>query len=195
LTTPAGKPGLTVSSSAIIPHLNANLLQGYAAANLNRVGASSNETLFGLDSTETDGTVTITVPIKGFVKLEATFLASDVFAGSRCSLCVLEARLHDVTANTDSPVTIASAATGTSAETYLPVSLQWVVPAAAGAHQYTLTSGQSDTGGPLAVYNPVLTAQYVPVGSTGSPSSLAGTTTSRPSNATPTAENPVTRGH
>jgi hypothetical protein len=110
-----------------------------------------------------------------------------------CGHCVIEARLHDVDANTDSPVMIASVDTGTGGESYVPVSLQWVFPASAGAHQYTLTSGQVDTGGPLAVYNPVLTAQFVPFGSTGSPNSLAATAISRP-HATPTPRSPVTEG-
>jgi hypothetical protein len=191
LTTAAGKPGLTVSNTAVIPLLDASYLSGYRANSLSRVGMFSNVDLFGISSTETDGQVTLTAPAKGFVKVEATFLAEDAFSASFCSNCVVEARLHDVSANTDSPVTIASGGAGSRA-TYLPVSLHWVFAAAAGAHTYSLTSTQDDTGGPFGIDNPAVTAQFIPFGSTGSASTLAGTVTSSPS-ATPSAQRPVTR--
>jgi hypothetical protein len=76
LTAAPGKPPLTVNNNTLVARLNANLLQSYGAASLNRVGASSNETLFGIVATETDGTVKITAPVKGFVKVEGTFEAS-----------------------------------------------------------------------------------------------------------------------
>jgi hypothetical protein len=44
----------------------------------------------------------------------------------------------------------------------------------AGAHSYTLTTAQTIvSGGGFGSYNPVLTAQYVPFGSTGSATTLA----------------------
>jgi hypothetical protein len=56
----------------------------------------------------------------------------------------------------------------------MPMSLQWVFSAAKGSRSYSLTTAQSDAGGPADIDNPVLTAQFIPFGSTGSPTSLAG---------------------
>ena len=62
-----------------------------------------------------------------------------------------------------------------------------VFPVTSGAHSYTLDAGQVDfSGGPLSFYNPVLTAQFVPFGGTGSPTSLGASTaatSSRPARA------------
>jgi hypothetical protein len=192
LTSATGKPPLTVSNKAVVPLLDSSYVGGYKANGLNRVGMSSSERLFGIDSTETDGQVTITAPTKGFVKVEATFVAEDAFSSSLCGRCLVEARLHDVSANTDSPVTIATGGAG-STPTYVPVSLQWVFAAAAGARTYSLTTAQSDTGGPFSIDNSIVTAQFTPFGSTGSPSTLAGTVASSP-HPTPSAGLPVIRG-
>jgi hypothetical protein len=122
----------------------------------------------------TDGTVTITAPVDGFVKLDASFVAEDAFT-TLCTKCLLEARLHDVSAGTDAPMIVATAA-GTTTH-YLPVSLAYVFPVTKGAHSYSVTSVQVDTGGPLEIDNVVLIAQFVPFGSTGSPTTLAATGT------------------
>src|SRR5712672_1826603 len=79
LTAAVGKPTLTVSTNAQIQNLNANLLGGYTKSWLNRAGLYSNESLFGLNATETDGTVAMTAPAAGFVRVEATFIADDAF--------------------------------------------------------------------------------------------------------------------
>jgi hypothetical protein len=55
------------------------------------------------------------------------------------------------------------------------VSLAYVFPATTGAHSYSLTSVELATGGPLSIDNPVLIAQFVPFGSTGSATTLAAT--------------------
>jgi hypothetical protein len=192
LTSATGKPPLTVSNNAIIPFLDSSYVGGYHANGLNRVGMYSNESLLGLNSTETDGQVTITAPAKGFVKVEATFVADDAFAASLCSRCLVEARLHDVSANTDSPMTVGTGGAGSTA-TYVPVSLQSVFAVTAGAHSYSLTTVQYDTGGPFNIDNAVITAQFIPFGATGSASTLAGSVTSSP-RATPSVGQPVTRG-
>jgi hypothetical protein len=143
---------------------DASTVGGYAANSLGRIDQTSNQSLFGLSSTATNATVTITAPRTGLVKVEATFTASDVFAGTACTPCVVEARLHDVGTGTDAPVSIGSL----GARSYLSMSLQWVFSAAAGPHSYSLTTAQLDTGGPATIYNPILTAQFVPFGETGS---------------------------
>ena len=173
LTAAVGKPTLTVSNNAQIQSLNASLLGGYSRSWLNRAGLYSNESLFGLNATETDGTVAMTAPAAGFVRVEATFIANDAFSASFCTRCLVEARLHDVTSATDSPMTVATCGNGSSA-TYVPVTVQWVFPVKPGPHSYSLTTVQYDTGGPFQIDNPVVTAQYIPFGSTGTPTTLAG---------------------
>jgi hypothetical protein len=187
-----GKPALTLSSSTLIPHLNSDWLGGYHANGLARVGMSSNQTLFGVQATETDGQVTITVPARGFVKVQATLLASDVFQSTLCNKCTVEAYLHDNGSGTDSPVMISDGG-DPSRETYLPMSLQWIFAATSGSHTYSLTTGQVDTGGPMTIWNPVVTAQFIPFGATGSASTLAGTVASS-QQATPSPGQAVTRG-
>lgn len=173
LTAAANSPPLVISNSTQIAHLNANYVQGYQRSFLNRVGTASNESLFGLNSTSTEATVTMTAPVRGFVKVEATFIADDAFSSSLCSRCLVEARLHDAGAGTDSPMIVLTLGTGTEAA-YASGSLQWVFPAAAGPHSYSLATVQFDTGGPAAIDNPVVTAQFIPFGSTGSVTQLAG---------------------
>jgi hypothetical protein len=172
---------------------NANLLDGRAANELNRVGLSSNENLFALASTSTDGSVGITAPAGGFVKVDASLVASDAFAASFCTNCVLVARLHDVGTGGNSPASLAGGGLGSRA-TYLSMSLHWVFPATQGPHTYSLTSTQSDTGGPLDLYNVVLTAQYIPSGATGSSASLAASVATSPHSAGTDSAQPVWRG-
>ena len=57
--------------------------------------------------------------------------------------------------------------------TYLEIPTTWVFPVTSGAHSYSLDAGQvAFSGGPFAFENPVLVAQYVPFGATGSQTSL-----------------------
>lgn len=179
LTAAPGRAPFAVSNATQITHLNSNYVQGYGRSYLNRVGMASHETLFGLTSTATNATVTITAPTAGFVKVEATFLAEDAFASAACGRCLVLARLHDEGAATDSPVSILSFGTGTSGS-YFPASLQWVFSAKSGSHSYSLTTAQSDTGGPADIDNPMVTAQFIPFGSTGSPTQLAGAISTSP---------------
>ena len=68
-------------------------------------------------------------------------------------------------------LTVAGAGTHS---TYLEIPTTWVFPVTSGAHSYSLDTGQVDFGGgPFALHNPVLVAQYVPFGATGSQSSLS----------------------
>jgi hypothetical protein len=71
---------------------------------------------------------------------------------------------------------IVATAAGTTTH-YVPVSLAYVFPATKGAHSYSVMSVQSDAGGPFEIDNVVLIAQFVPFGSTGSPTTLAATGT------------------
>jgi hypothetical protein len=179
LNAAAGHAPFAVSNTAQVAHLNSTFLEGYARTWLNRVGIASNESLVGLNSTETDGTATITAPVAGFVKVQATFVAEDAFSSSLCSRCLVEARLHDEGAGTDSPMSVVTLGTGAAAD-YASSSLQWVFPAKGGSHSYSLTTVQYDTGGPAQIDNPIVTAQFIPFGSTGSATQLAGAISQSP---------------
>jgi hypothetical protein len=170
-TTASSAATATLASSAS----TAGDVGGYAANMLSRVGLDSHESLFGINSETTSATVSISAPAAGFVKLEATFTAEDVFAATLCTSCTLEARLHDVSAGVDSPMIVAEATGGT--KHYIPGSLAYVFPATKGAHSYSLTSAEVATGGPLSIDNPVLIAQFVPFGSSGSATTLVATGT------------------
>jgi hypothetical protein len=68
------------------------------------------------------------------VLVQGTIVAYDAFSASYCGDCLVGARLHDVSANVDSPPSLAeleNAATASAAT--LP--LQWVFPAAPGSHR------------------------------------------------------------
>ena len=71
----------------------------------------------------------------------------------------------------------------------LEVSVSWVFPVTSGTHSYTLDAGQVDfAGGPLSFYNPLLVAQFVPYGGTGSPTSLGTSSIETSAGAEGTAE-------
>jgi hypothetical protein len=173
ITTPSGKPAITVANTVMNPRLNAQYLGGMQASGVGRIANASSETLTGGFPFSTLTTVTITSPARGFVRLDGRVFAWDNGASTKCTDCELAVRIHDVTANADSPRSFFLGGGGSSGlGQEVPVS--WVFPVtAAGAHSYTLDAGQVNfAGGPLSLHNPILTAQFVPFGGTGSASSL-----------------------
>jgi hypothetical protein len=183
IITPAGKPAITVSSTALNPRLNAQYLNGMTASGVGRIAMASSETLIGGFSFSTLATATITAPARGFVRLDGRVLAWDNNASTFCSDCELAVRIHDATAGTDSPRSFFLGGAGSHASG-IEVPVSWVFPVTSGAHSYTLDAGQVDfAGGPLSLYNPMLTAQFVPFGGTGSPTSLGASSLATPSRA------------
>jgi hypothetical protein len=131
----------------------------------------SETSLFGPDATDTQATVSITAPAKGFVKLDGTIIAFDTFS-SICGDSSVYLRLHDDTSGASSPMVLGEGGDSTRG-TSIPMSISWVFPVTAGQHSYSLTTAQIDfSGGPFLFYNPVLFAQYVPFGATGTAASL-----------------------
>jgi hypothetical protein len=177
ITTPAGKPPITLSNSVLNPRLNAQYLGGMPASGVGRIAMASTENLTGGFPFSTLTTVAITAPARGFVRLEGRVFAWDNNAAAFCSDCELAVRIHDATTGTDSPRSFFIGGAG-SHSSGIEVPVSWVFPVTSGAHSYTLDAGQVDfAGGPLSLYNPVLTAQFVPFGGTGSPASLGASTT------------------
>jgi hypothetical protein len=158
---------------------NAQNLGGLQANGVGRVANASSETLTGGFTFSTQTTVTITAPAQGFVRLDGRVLAWDNNASTFCSDCELAVRIHDVTANADSPRSFFLGGAGSHASgTEVPVG--WVFPVTAGTRSYTLDAGEVDfAGGPLTLYNPVLTAQFVPFGGTGTATSLGASSVTR----------------
>jgi hypothetical protein len=176
VTTAAGKPPLTVSNNVLVPRLNAQFLGGYAANGLGRVGLAATENLAAFSSPTTQATVSITAPAKGFVRLDGRIIAYDAFSSSFCTDCSVQVRIHDDTSGGDSIMAYAEGGATTHA-TSMMIPVTWVFPVTArGTYTYSLTTAQVIlSGGGFGLFNPVLTAQYVPFGATGSQSSLART--------------------
>lgn len=173
VTTAAGKPPLTVSNNVMNPRLNAQFLGGFAANGLGRVAMASSHDFDGGFSFSSLLTVSITAPAKGFVRLEGRVGVFDGSAASYCTDCEVAVELRDVSTGTTSPMSLTVGGAGTHS-TYLEIPTTWVFPVTSGAHSYSLDTGQVDfAGGPFALHNPVLVAQYVPFGATGSQSSLS----------------------
>jgi hypothetical protein len=176
----AGIPGLSVTNTTLIKNLNSQYVGGMGALDIGRIGMANDGNLFGASATDTRTTVSITARRAGFVRLDGTIIFYDGFSSAHCAACYAFVYVHDVEANADSPMTFASLTTdGPSHGVTIPIS--WVFPVAAGTHSFTLATAQSAlSGGPAVFYNPVLIAQYVAAGSTGSSTSLG-------TSATPTA--------
>ena len=182
-------PPLRVNSSARVPNLNADQLDGLNANEIARVGLSSNTTvLIGPNSWSSAREVSITAPGPGFVLVTGTAVALSKYP-SYCYPCTLFARLRETSGNNTSPVTAASISSDI-ADDWMESALTstWVFPvAAAGVATYSLDTGASYTpGGDIVADNPTLVALYVPFGSTG------GTTLGADIQTSPT---PVRSGH
>jgi hypothetical protein len=136
-----------------------------------RIAQASLENLFGSVSA-TQATVTLTAPNQGFVLVQGSIVASDVFVFPRCNPCTVSVVLHDVNAGVDSPKVFSSLGNGVNEE-YVTVPVQWVFPVTAGNHTYTLMTGQFGIAGPAGLFNPVLTAEFIPFGHSGSSTTLA----------------------
>jgi hypothetical protein len=173
VTTASSKPPFNVSSTQLNARLNSQYVGGYQSNQLGRLGIALQNSLIGVSSTATQATVSITVPKAGFVRLDGTITAYDGFSGSFCSNCAVYVRLHDDATGAESPMAYAQGGAGAHASSMV-IPVTWVFAATAGAHTYSLTTAQQAvSGGGFGFYNPVLVAQFVPFGSTGSPTVLS----------------------
>jgi len=170
--TAAGKPPITVSNSVLNPKLNAQFLNGRAVNSLGRVAMAANNDFSGGFPFSSQVTASITAPAKGFVRLEGNMGVFDGRAASFCGDCEVGVQIRDVASGDVSPQSIVVTGESTRS-TYLQIPTEWVFPVSTGAHDYSLDAGQvAFSGGPLDFENPVLIAQYVPYGATGTASSL-----------------------
>ena len=157
----------TVNSSKVVGNLNADQLNGRHASGWSRVTQGGQST-WGLNGvTEAaDQTVTVVVPTGGgWIELHGSVLADDVHSPTACTLCTVEMRLKDETADAFSPQAMGVLVSG--GPSYLSLSQTWVFPVTAGTRTFSVVTGQSASGGPAVIDNPVLTAQYLPYGYNG----------------------------
>lgn len=191
VNTAAGKPPLKVSNTTEVSRLNSQYVGGFANNELGRIAMSSSENLFGANTTNVLTSVSITAPKAGFVRLDGRTTAYDGFDGTKCTDCQVYLQVHDDTANTNSPISFIEGGKAPSV-TSEQMSVSWVFPVTAGARTYSLRSSTLNFGGDgYELFNPVLVAQYVPFGGTGSATVLGGATTQA---ATPRARTIPTKG-
>jgi hypothetical protein len=175
-TVNSGLAPFAVSSQTKVPNLNADMVDGFHVNQImsggGRVAQASTFNLFWPNSTDTQATVALTAPNNGFVFLQGTIVFTDDF-GTKCTACYGVVRVHDVSANADSPPASAEIGNGTVGQ-YTTIPVQWVFPVTAGSHSYALTTWQNPlAGGPASFSNPVLTAEFIPFGHNGSSTILA----------------------
>jgi hypothetical protein len=178
ITVPAGKPALKVSTTVLNHNLNADLLDGLHASGVSRVTETASSSFVDSTPQNTEATATLTAPAKGFVHVTATFVATDAFLSPTCNSCLMEAVLHDETADARSPLYLQRFGRGGGQVDDQAVALDYVFPVTApGSRSYSLdTFWRNDFGNPEnsgAVASPVITAQFVPFGGTGSATTLA----------------------
>ena len=142
---------------------NASAVGGYAAASLARVGMASNSASVST-ATATVATVSLTAPTAGFVLVQGWVTASSANG-------VYYVRVWDDTGSAASPYYNGCTATGT----YTSVGNTTVFQVAAGARTYSVRV-EASTAGSFTAHG-TITAQFVPFGSTGSPTSLSSQST------------------
>jgi hypothetical protein len=172
----SGVTPFTVNSAAKVNNLNADRLDGFDVSQImtggGRIGRASFQNLYPPGSPDVQATVSLTAPNNGFVLVQGAITAEDLFSAA-CNVCQAVVRIHDVSANVDSIPSTTTFGNGVP-ENLLTIPIEWVFPITAGAHSYTLNTGQSDTsGGPALFDNPVLTAEFIPFGHSGSSTILS----------------------
>ena len=172
LQVPSDHPPFVTNGTGKVINLQADTVDGASANELARVAIAAKETLEGSPSTDIQATVSITAPKNGFVRLDGQVTIYDGFQIPNCNDCQVYVRVHDETNGVDSAITFFQGGDGAafSADT-IPVT--WVFPVTPGAHTYSLRTAQNAiSGNGYDIFNPVLIAQYVPYGGTGSATSL-----------------------
>jgi len=173
----SGVAPFTVSSQTKVTNLNADLVDGFHVNQIMSGGgriAQASAANLGSAPSDVQATVTLTAPNAGFVLVQGSIVAEDYFAAARCNTCTVFVRVLDVSANDYSVISAGTIGNGTSGE-YLTIPVQWVFPVTAGSHSYKLLTALSgiSSGGPAVMDNPVLTAEFIPFGHSGSSTILA----------------------
>jgi hypothetical protein len=152
-----GQPPMRVNSNVRVPNLNADRVDYYHASDLGRVARGTGASQAGNGSEQTAAQLTIAAPTQGFVLVSG----SASFNGGGVTRCFSTGYLKSSAGQSPNTRT-ELISQGSLATTYVfPVS-------AAGTHTFQM---QVITGCPT-IEDGVITAEFVPFGSTGSSSVL-----------------------
>jgi hypothetical protein len=139
----------------------------YAANDLVRLASNiAFDKVLGTADPATLATVTITVPVGGYVLVEAnTSVYNNAAAGC---ICGVQASIREAGAITSSDLqytTLYNASGGTDSNS--PLALSWVFPAAAGQHTYELRARRYSGSAVITTRSIRMTALFVPFNATG----------------------------
>ena len=176
LNVASGHAPMTVSSTAKVPNLNADLLDGVRANALARVQLGKGTQFFTppVTSFAPFASTTLTAPQKGFALVTGT-INGDVYPTfSSCNQCNIAMRLTD--GSTHSLESVASIGDGVH-DLSGSLAKTWLFPVTAGQHTFTLETAQT-AGATIFWGNASVTALFVPFNGVGS--TAASATTSAP---------------
>jgi hypothetical protein len=159
-------PPLKVSSTARVPFLNADYVDGRHANGLLRVAeATSKDFLPNVPTTLR--TVHISAPTSGYVLLIGS--ATATVESVACNPCLHWLQFRDPSqtgeASTSTPQ-VAFLGNGTG-EHWASATTTWVVPVAAGPHSFVLEGSTVPPDGPFEVGNATAAALFVPFNGSG----------------------------
>ena len=161
---------MTVNSTKRVVRLNADLLDNLHANEIVRVGRAENFNAFSIISPTTKASVEMEIPADGFVLLVGTVTANTNNAA--CNPCTLHLRFQDPdqpdSGDVLSPVTLASVGNGTTTTHDASLASTWVYPVTPGTRIFSLQTAIFPDGGDIDIYNPTLTALFIPFGPDGS---------------------------
>jgi hypothetical protein len=156
----ASVPPLKVNSTARVPFLNADYVDGRHANGLLRVASVEDASELGGSFTPWRS-VSINAPTSGFVLLTGSGSAKTDSAS--CNPCRFYARFRDPSQDlTRSFGQVTSVGHGSSQKQFAALTDIWVVPVSAGAHSFVFEYQMFPTGAPVEPSNVMVSALFVP---------------------------------
>jgi hypothetical protein len=183
LNVPSGKTPFTVNSATRVTNLNADQLDGYHANGLTRTTRAVGLSTISFGGTpQAVATATLVVPKTGFVHLEASAAAEDIFSSAPCADCLIAISLRNDSTGAESREAVGRVgANSGDVRDIEPLALSWTFPASAGTRTYTLLAkffDQSGGGGSVSFRNEIVHAHFMPFGFDGRSTVLAPVPTS-----------------
>lgn len=160
-------PPLKVNSTARVPFLNADYVDGRHANGLLRISEATSDEASPPNAPSPLRTVHMTAPTPGYVFLIGSALleTESLF----CNPCMLWINFRDPTRETDqvSTAQVASVRSGSSALEFQSVTTTWVVPVTSGPHSFVLEGSTFPPVAPVEIENATATALFVPFNGLG----------------------------
>jgi hypothetical protein len=161
-------PPLKVNSTARIPFLNADYVDGRHANGLLRLSAATAKDVGPPNLPSTLRTVNISAPTSGYVLLIGSAVAST--DSPACNPCLLWLQFRDPTQSGEASISsaqVTSVGNGTTAFNLASVTTTWVVPVASGPHSFVLEGITVPSDPPFVVRNATATALFIPFNGSG----------------------------